>query len=79
MSENEGNKMTEEQKTKCAAIIHTATAASGGASFFTAQIPLADSAIILPAQMTMIVGLAGIFGIRMDKSLSLLIMKRCIR
>lgn len=67
MSFAEEVKMTPEQKAKCHAIIHAATVASGGASFFTAQIPLADSALIVPAQMTMVVGLAGVFGYKLSE------------
>lgn len=62
--------MTKEQVLKCNAIIHTATAAAGSASFFTAQIPLADSALIVPAQMAMVVGLAGVFGYKVTEGVA---------
>lgn len=62
--------MTKDQEIKCHAIIHAATAASGGTSFFTAQIPLADSAVIVPAQMAMVVGLAGVFGYKLSEGVA---------
>ena len=62
--------MTKDQEVKCHAIIHAATAASGGTSFFTAQIPLADSAVIVPAQMAMVVGLAGVFGYKLSEGIA---------
>ena len=62
--------MTKEQVLKCNAIIHTAAAAAGSASFFTAQIPLADSALIVPAQMAMVVGLAGVFGYKVTEGVA---------
>ena len=54
--------MTKEQEQKCHAIIHTASTAAGATSAFTSQIPFADSAVIIPAQMTMVIGLAKVFG-----------------
>ena len=64
------SEMSSEQKVKCHAIIHTATVASGATSFFTAQIPVADSLIIVPAQMTMVVGLAGVFGYKLTEGIA---------
>ena len=63
-------KMTRKQKIECHAIIHLASAASGGVSFATAQIPLADSALIVPAQMGMVVALAGVFGYKITEGVA---------
>ena len=47
-----------EQKKKCQKIIHTASVAAGGAGTGLSQIPLADTAVITPIQITMIISLA---------------------
>ena len=54
--------MTEDQKTKCHAAIHAAAAAAAAVGAGLAQIPLADSAVILPIQVAMIVALGKTFG-----------------
>lgn len=53
--------MPEDQKKKCAAIIHSAATAAGAAGAGVAQIPLADSALITPIQVTMIIALGKVF------------------
>lgn len=59
--------LTDSQKTKCNAIIHTASVAAGGVGTGLAQIPLSDNAIITPIQITMIVSLAAVFDIRLTE------------
>ena len=56
-----------EQKKKCQKIIHTASVAAGGAGTGLSQIPLADTAVITPIQITMIISLAAVFGIRLTE------------
>lgn len=70
MSFSKEAEMTKEEQMKCHAIIHTASAASGSVSFFTAQIPLADSALIVPSQMVMVVSLAGVFGYKLTEGMA---------
>ncbi|MBR0535838.1 MAG: hypothetical protein IIX14_05610 [Clostridia bacterium] len=59
--------LTDSQKKKCNTIIHTASVAAGGVGTGLAQIPLSDNAIITPIQITMIVGLAAVFDIRLTE------------
>lgn len=60
--------MTIEEKKKCHAIIHTASAgaASIGAGF--AQVPGSDNAAIVPLQVTMVISLGMVFGVKLSKS-----------
>lgn len=60
--------MDQSQKEKCHAIIHTASVACGGVGAGFAQLPLADSAAIVPIQITMIISLGGVFGVSLTKS-----------
>lgn len=62
--------LTEEQTMKCNAIIHAASVAAGGVGTGLAQIPLVDSAVITPIQITMITSLGGVFGIRVTEGLA---------
>ena len=68
IKEKGGNFMTDDQKTKCHAIIHTASLAAGGAGAGLAQLPGSDNAVIVPLQVTMVVGLGLVFGIELTKS-----------
>lgn len=58
--------MTDEQKKKCHAIIHTASTAAAAAASGLAQIPGSDNAVLTPIQLTMIISLGKVF----EKSLS---------
>ncbi len=49
------------KKERCEKIIHTAAIACGGVGTGFAQLPLADSAIITPIQIAMIVNLGKVF------------------
>lgn len=62
--------MTTEEAIQCHGIIHAASAASGGVSAATAQIPFADSALIVPAQMTMIIALGQVFGYKLSDGIA---------
>ena len=53
--------MEVDKKAKCHAIIHAASIASVGVSAATAQIPAADSVIIVPVQMAMIISLGKVY------------------
>ena len=57
-----------ELKDKCNMIIHGAAVACGGTSVASAQIPLADTAVITPIQIGMIVALGHIFDIEVTKT-----------
>ncbi|MDR1367083.1 MAG: hypothetical protein LBJ13_04250 [Puniceicoccales bacterium] len=54
--------MTDNEKSKCHAIIHSASVAAGAAGAGLAQIPGSDNAVITPIQVGMILGLSRIFG-----------------
>jgi len=60
--------MTNEQREKCRAIIHTASVAAGGVGAGLAQIPGSDNAVITPIQLTMVISLGGVFGRSISKS-----------
>lgn len=60
--------MTEKQRKKCHAIIHTASLAAGGVATGLAQLPGSDNAIITPIQITMTISLGAVFGKSLSKS-----------
>lgn len=60
--------MTNEQKNKCHAIIHSASAAAATAASGLAQLPGSDNAVIVPIQITMTISLGSVFGIKLDES-----------
>ena len=59
--------MTDSQRSKCHAIIHTAATLAGAVATGLAQIPLSDAAVITPIQIAMIIGIGKVF----DKAISL--------
>ena len=63
-------KITEEQKTQCHAIIHAASVAAGGVGAAGAQLPIADNAVIVPIQISMIIGLGKVFDLEITKSIA---------
>ena len=60
--------MTDEQSTKCHAIIHTATVAAAAVGAGLAQLPFADAIPITAAQITMITSLGVVFDIPLDEA-----------
>ena len=60
--------MTSDQKSKCNAIIHTASVAAAGAGAGLAQIPGSDNAVITPIQLTMTISLGKVFDIDLSES-----------
>lgn len=60
--------MTEDQKTKCHAIIHSASVAAGGVGAGLAQFPGSDNALITPIQLTMTISLGKVFGVTLSES-----------
>ena len=56
------------QRKKCHAIIHTASGAAGAIGAGLAQVPLADNAVIVPIQVTMVLSLGLVFGVHLQKS-----------
>ncbi len=59
------------KREKCEKIIHTAAIACGGVGTGFAQLPLADSAIITPIQIAMIVNLGKEFGVEITDSMAM--------
>jgi uncharacterized protein (DUF697 family) len=62
--------ITDDQKKKCNAIIHSHAAACGGVGTGMAQIPLADNAVITPIQIAMIIELGAVFKMDISKSVA---------
>lgn len=60
--------MTREQRKQCNTIIHTASVAAGAVGAGTAQIPMADSAAIVPIQLGMTLALAKVFGVNLNSA-----------
>ncbi|MGN0610110.1 MAG: hypothetical protein ACI4J6_12950 [Oscillospiraceae bacterium] len=54
--------MTSKQKKECHAIIHSASASAAVVGSGLAKIPLADSAVLVPLQLTMVISLGKVFG-----------------
>ena len=55
-----------EQRGKCHAIIHAASASAGAVGAGLAQIPCSDNAVIVPIQAAMTIGLGRVFGIELS-------------
>ena len=60
--------MTDSEKKKCHAIIHTASAAAAGAASGMAQLPGSDNAVLTPIQLTMTISLGKVFNKTLDES-----------
>ena len=60
--------MTSSQRSKCHAIIHSASASAGAVGAGLAQIPCSDNMIITPIQLTMTIALGRVFGIELTES-----------
>lgn len=63
--------MTDEQRKKCHAIIHTASASAAAIGGGLAQIPGSDNAVITPIQLTMTISLGHVFGKSLTQSTAL--------
>ncbi|MEZ4417547.1 MAG: hypothetical protein R3E10_17465 [Gemmatimonadota bacterium] len=60
--------MTDEQRGRCATIIHGAGTASAAVGAGLAQVPGGDAILIMPVQVAMIVGLGRVFGIEVSEA-----------
>lgn len=60
--------MTADQRGKCHAIIHTASASAAAVGAGLAQLPGSDNAAITPIQLAMTVSLGAVFGIQLTQS-----------
>lgn len=60
--------MTDDQNQQCHAIIHTAATAAAGVGAGLAQLPMSDSALIVPIQITMIVSLGLVFDVHLTEA-----------
>lgn len=63
--------MTDEQRKKCHAIIHTASASAAAIGGGLAQIPGSDNAVLTPIQLTMTISLGHVFGKSLTQSTAL--------
>ena len=62
--------MTDDEKTKCHAIIHTATVAAGGVGTGLAQLPGSDTIPITAIQVGLVISLGAVFGMEITKSVA---------
>ena len=62
------SRMNNQQRAKCHAIIHSASASAGAVGAGLAQIPCSDNAIITPIQLVMTIALGRVFGIDLTDS-----------
>lgn len=60
--------MTDEQRSKCHAIIHAASASAAGVGAGLAQIPFSDNAVIVPIQVAMVISLGKVFDLTISES-----------
>ncbi len=59
--------MTDEQRTKCHVIIHTASTTAAAVGAGLAQIPCSDAVPIGAVQVSMVISLGAVFGISFDE------------
>jgi uncharacterized protein (DUF697 family) len=59
--------VTRDQRKKCHVIIHGASTAAAAVGAGLAQIPVADNAVIVPIQITMVMSLGKVFGVSLSK------------
>lgn len=62
--------MTEEQRIKCHAIIHSASTIAGAVGVGLAQLPVSDNVVLVPIQMGMVVALGNIFNQHITDSIA---------
>lgn len=62
--------MNSDTKEKCHAIIHTASVSAAGVAAGLAQVPVADHVLLIPIQITMIVGLGKVFNVEITESVA---------
>ncbi len=62
MSEENAEYMSEQERSKCHAIIHSAAVAAGAIGGGLAQIPTSDTLVITPLQIGMVASLGNVFG-----------------
>ena len=60
--------MTNQQRAKCHAIIHAASAGCAVVGAGLAQLPMADRLAITPVQITMTIALGRVFNVELSKS-----------
>ena len=63
-------KITKEQKKMCHAIIHSFSAGAGGVGAGFAQVPLSDTVVLTGTQITMVVSLGKVFGLKITDSVA---------
>lgn len=62
--------LSSNQAKKCHGIIHSFSVTAGAAGTGLAQIPLADSTIIMPVQIAMVISLGKVFGLKVTKTVA---------
>ncbi|MCD7715317.1 MAG: hypothetical protein LUI39_02550 [Lachnospiraceae bacterium] len=60
--------MTNNEKIKCNAIIHSASAEAAAVGAGLAQVPGSDNLVITPIQLTMTIALGKVFGLNLSES-----------
>lgn len=70
-------KLSKIQKEQCSSIIHSASAAAGAVGAGAAQVPLSDTAVITPIQITMITALGKVFNVNLTEGMAKGIISSC--
>ena len=60
--------MTESQKENCHLIIHGASTAAAGVGAGLAQLPLSDSIVLIPIQVSMVIALGKVFDVELTEA-----------
>lgn len=60
--------MTDSERSKCHAIIHSTATLAGGVGAGLAQLPTSDNALLIPLQVGMIISLGAVFSMELTES-----------
>ncbi len=68
MAVEQTSRLTEEQRSKCARIIHAAAVSGAAIAGGLAQLPGLDAPVLMGIEITMTISLGSVFGVDLDES-----------